>query len=85
MDEEKPDVFSVSVGNLPPKCDAIIKIIYVTELDVCRTALKRIFLSNLTLKDRLMARASFSVCPPMFLRNKSELLHLASPNLRPIQ
>eukprot|EP01113_Clastostelium_recurvatum_P040607 TRINITY_DN6329_c0_g1_i1.p1 TRINITY_DN6329_c0_g1~~TRINITY_DN6329_c0_g1_i1.p1 ORF type:complete len:310 (-),score=64.02 TRINITY_DN6329_c0_g1_i1:892-1821(-) len=32
MDEDAPDVFTVSVGNLPPHCDAIIKIIYVTEL-----------------------------------------------------
>jgi poly [ADP-ribose] polymerase len=34
MDEEKPEVFTVSVGNLPPKCDALIKITYVTELEV---------------------------------------------------
>ncbi|KAL6044894.1 Protein mono-ADP-ribosyltransferase parp4 [Balamuthia mandrillaris] len=34
MDEEKPDVFTVSVGNLPPKCSVMIKITYVTELAV---------------------------------------------------
>jgi poly [ADP-ribose] polymerase len=34
MDEEKPEVFTVSVGNLPPRCDALIKITYVTELEV---------------------------------------------------
>lgn len=31
---EKPDVFTVSVGNLPAGADVIIKIIYVTELSV---------------------------------------------------
>ncbi|KAL5017637.1 hypothetical protein ScPMuIL_007226 [Solemya velum] len=34
MDEEEPDVFSVSVGNLPPKSDVLIKITYVSELQV---------------------------------------------------
>jgi poly [ADP-ribose] polymerase len=34
MDEETPDVFTVSVGNLPPHTTAIIKITYVTELAV---------------------------------------------------
>ncbi len=34
LDEEKPDVFSVSVGNLPPKADIVIKIKYITELSV---------------------------------------------------
>jgi len=32
--EESPDVFTVSVGNLPPKCHAFIRITYVTELTV---------------------------------------------------
>ena len=32
MDEEKPDVFTVSVGNLPAGADVIIKITYVAEL-----------------------------------------------------
>ncbi|ELR19183.1 ubiquitin domain containing protein [Acanthamoeba castellanii str. Neff] len=34
MDEEKPDVFTVSVGNLPPNSSVLIKITYVTELSV---------------------------------------------------
>eukprot|EP01133_Synstelium_polycarpum_P003432 gene3432-3897_t len=34
MDEEKPDVFTVSVGNLPPKAEVLIKIIYITELSL---------------------------------------------------
>eukprot|EP01132_Coremiostelium_polycephalum_P004671 gene4671-5836_t len=34
MDEEKPDVFTVSVGNLPPKANVVIKITYVTELSI---------------------------------------------------
>ncbi len=34
LDEEKPDVFSVSIGNLPPKADIVIKIKYITELSV---------------------------------------------------
>ncbi|XP_013771908.1 uncharacterized protein LOC106457068 [Limulus polyphemus] len=31
MDQETPDIFTVSVGNLPPNSTAIIKITYVTE------------------------------------------------------
>ncbi|XP_063404518.1 protein mono-ADP-ribosyltransferase PARP4-like [Mytilus trossulus] len=34
QDEETPDVFTVSVGNLPPGCVALIKITYVSELQV---------------------------------------------------
>lgn len=34
QDEERPDVFTVSVGNLPPKSSVLIKITYVTELAV---------------------------------------------------
>nr|XP_054753684.1 protein mono-ADP-ribosyltransferase PARP4-like [Lytechinus pictus] len=34
MDEEAPDVFTVSVGNLPPKVKVVIKITYVIELSV---------------------------------------------------
>ncbi|XP_069825881.1 protein mono-ADP-ribosyltransferase PARP4-like isoform X4 [Dendropsophus ebraccatus] len=33
MDQDAPDVFTVSVGNLPPKATVIIKITYVTELE----------------------------------------------------
>jgi len=36
MDEETPDVFTVSVGNLPPGAQVLIKITYVTELMVDR-------------------------------------------------
>lgn len=32
MDEEAPNVFTVSVGNIPPKARVIIKIIFVMEL-----------------------------------------------------
>ncbi|KJE92815.1 polymerase [Capsaspora owczarzaki ATCC 30864] len=34
MDEETPDVFTVSVGNLPPACACLIKITYISELGV---------------------------------------------------
>jgi poly [ADP-ribose] polymerase len=34
MDEETPDVFTVSVGNLPPDANVLIKITYVAELAV---------------------------------------------------
>ncbi|XP_062605824.1 uncharacterized protein LOC134267631 isoform X4 [Saccostrea cucullata] len=34
MDEEEPDVFTVSVGNLPPKSEVLIKVTYITELKV---------------------------------------------------
>ncbi|XP_032352428.1 protein mono-ADP-ribosyltransferase PARP4 isoform X2 [Camelus ferus] len=32
MDQDAPDVFTVSVGNLPPKAKVLIKITYITEL-----------------------------------------------------
>ena len=34
MDQETNEVFKVNVGNLPPKCKCVIKITYLTELDV---------------------------------------------------
>ncbi|KAK3097154.1 hypothetical protein FSP39_006899 [Pinctada imbricata] len=34
QDEETPEVFTVSVGNLPPQATVLIKITYVTELQV---------------------------------------------------
>ncbi|EFA82859.1 type A von Willebrand factor domain-containing protein [Heterostelium album PN500] len=34
MDEEKPDVFTVSVGNIPPYSEVLIKITYITELSL---------------------------------------------------
>ena len=34
MHQEQPEVFSVSVGNLPANCEVIIKIIYVAELPI---------------------------------------------------
>lgn len=34
MDEETPDVFTVSVGNIPPGAHVVIKITYVAELAV---------------------------------------------------
>nr|XP_020770775.1 poly [ADP-ribose] polymerase 4 isoform X2 [Odocoileus virginianus texanus] len=34
MDQDAPDIFTVSVGNLPPKAKVLIKITYITELSV---------------------------------------------------
>jgi poly [ADP-ribose] polymerase len=34
MDQETSELFKVNVGNLPPKCKCVIKITYLTELDV---------------------------------------------------
>jgi len=34
MHQEQPEVFSVSVGNLPANCEVIIKITYVAELSI---------------------------------------------------
>ena len=34
LDEERPDVFQASVGNLPPGKDVLVRITYVTELEV---------------------------------------------------
>ena len=34
MHQEQPEVFSVSVGNLPANCEVIIKITYVAELAI---------------------------------------------------
>ena len=34
LDEERPDVFQVSVGNLPPGKEVLLKLTYVTELPV---------------------------------------------------
>ncbi|XP_037655613.1 protein mono-ADP-ribosyltransferase PARP4-like isoform X2 [Choloepus didactylus] len=34
MDQDAPDVFTVSVGNLPPKAKVLIKITYITELSM---------------------------------------------------
>uniref|UniRef100_H0XEX8 Poly [ADP-ribose] polymerase n=1 Tax=Otolemur garnettii TaxID=30611 RepID=H0XEX8_OTOGA len=38
MDQDAPDVFTVSVGNLPPKAKVLIKITYITELSIQGTA-----------------------------------------------
>ena len=40
LDEERPDVFQASVGNLPPGKEALLKITYVSELDVQDGALR---------------------------------------------
>ena len=40
LDEERPDVFQASVGNLPPGKEALLKITYVSELDVQGGALR---------------------------------------------
>lgn len=34
LDEERPDVFQASIGNLPPGKEALVRITYVTELGV---------------------------------------------------
>uniref|UniRef100_A0A8C7BSE6 Poly [ADP-ribose] polymerase n=1 Tax=Neovison vison TaxID=452646 RepID=A0A8C7BSE6_NEOVI len=34
MDQDAPDVFTVSVGNLPPKAKVLIKVTYITELSI---------------------------------------------------
>jgi vault protein inter-alpha-trypsin-like protein/VWA domain-containing protein len=40
LDEERPDVFQASVGNLPPGREALLKLTYVTELSVADGALR---------------------------------------------
>jgi Ca-activated chloride channel family protein len=40
LDQERPDVFQASVGNLPPGTEVLLKITYVTELDVDSGALR---------------------------------------------
>ncbi|XP_066562566.1 protein mono-ADP-ribosyltransferase PARP4 [Amia ocellicauda] len=39
MDQDAPDVFTISVGNLPPNATVLIKITYVTELSVSEGAI----------------------------------------------
>ncbi|XP_032773119.1 protein mono-ADP-ribosyltransferase PARP4 [Rattus rattus] len=34
MDQDTPDIFTVSVGNLPPRAKVLIKITYITELSI---------------------------------------------------
>jgi hypothetical protein len=34
LDEERPDVFQASIGNLPPGKDVLVRLTYVTELPV---------------------------------------------------
>ncbi|XP_045422967.1 protein mono-ADP-ribosyltransferase PARP4 [Lemur catta] len=34
MDQEAPDIFTVSVGNLPPRAKVLIKVTYITELSI---------------------------------------------------
>ncbi|XP_069323865.1 protein mono-ADP-ribosyltransferase PARP4 isoform X2 [Eulemur rufifrons] len=34
MDQDAPDIFTVSVGNLPPKAKVLIKVTYITELSI---------------------------------------------------
>ena len=34
LDEERPDVFQASIGNLPPGKEVLLKLTYVTELPV---------------------------------------------------
>uniref|UniRef100_A0A8C8YJ55 Poly [ADP-ribose] polymerase n=1 Tax=Prolemur simus TaxID=1328070 RepID=A0A8C8YJ55_PROSS len=34
MDQEAPDIFTISVGNLPPRAKVLIKVTYITELSI---------------------------------------------------
>src|SRR5262245_16721124 len=40
LDEERPDVFQASVGNLPPDKEVLLKVTYVTELAVSGSGLR---------------------------------------------
>ena len=40
LDEERPDVFQASIGNLPPGKEVLVKITYVTELTCSATGLR---------------------------------------------
>jgi Ca-activated chloride channel family protein len=40
LDEERPDVFQASVGNLPPGKEVLLKLVYVSELTVEGSALR---------------------------------------------
>ena len=40
LDEERPDVFQASVGNLPPGKEVLLKLTYVTELSVSGSGLR---------------------------------------------
>lgn len=40
LDEERPDVFQASVGNLPPGREVLLKLTYVTELPVANGAVR---------------------------------------------
>jgi Ca-activated chloride channel family protein len=40
LDEERPDVFQASVGNLPPGKEVLLKLTYVTELTVAGSGLR---------------------------------------------
>src|SRR4051812_29701888 len=40
LDEERPDVFQVSVGNLPPGKEVLLKLTYVTELSIAGGGLR---------------------------------------------
>ena len=40
LDEERPDVFQASIGNLPPGKEVLVKLTYVTELSCSDTGLR---------------------------------------------
>ena len=40
LDEERPDVFQASVGNLPPGKEVLLRLTYVTELAVAGNGLR---------------------------------------------
>jgi Ca-activated chloride channel homolog len=40
LDEERPDVFQASVGNLPPGKEVLVKLTYVTELSIAENRLR---------------------------------------------
>jgi hypothetical protein len=62
VDEERPDVFQASVGNLPPGKEVLLKITYVTELDVDSGALR--FVMPTTVSPRYAPSRSRVGWPP---------------------
>ncbi|KAH3765890.1 protein mono-ADP-ribosyltransferase PARP4 [Pelomyxa schiedti] len=55
LDEAQPNVFTVSVGNLPPSTNVIIKITYITEIESEGDARKFICPSSLVAKQKFSA------------------------------
>ncbi|EGG19008.1 type A von Willebrand factor domain-containing protein [Cavenderia fasciculata] len=60
MDEEKPDVFTVSVGNLPANAEVLIKITYVTELSVDGLDISFVLPASIAPAQRQLSGAQFT-------------------------